>query len=335
MVMRPPTLRAAFVTLHLLAMPVPGQSDPATLHVYANLVQVPVLVLSESRRPLPLIEPSRFRISLNGGRPFQLVHVRPEGEDPINLAVLIDQADTDPALLANLDDAVASLVPGSLQPQDTVTFFSLNCTMTRTFPVVRPDRVRLGSALGAALGANRGFPGHCAQPAHLWNALGFIVRQLADQPGRRVILALTSGRDSDRSLGRARLAEMATGASVSIFAVSTFDDPFGGREHLLTTVCEISGGMVFYPGVRDLAATLKEFVALLRGRYVVSFPLPRLREAGVVNMDVTVTKLHGFIRPGGAGVPLPDPALAADPNSFMPDPAKAPEVGNRRSLSPR
>jgi len=60
-----------------------GQSaPPLTFHAYANLLQIPVLVLSPSFKPLPLLSGSRFAISLDAGPRFRPTHVRLEGDDP-------------------------------------------------------------------------------------------------------------------------------------------------------------------------------------------------------------------------------------------------------------
>ncbi len=61
-----------------------------TLHVYANLIQIPVVVLSPFHMPLAPIAPSRFSISLDSGPQFRPTHVRTEGDDPISLSILLD-----------------------------------------------------------------------------------------------------------------------------------------------------------------------------------------------------------------------------------------------------
>ena len=56
-----------------------------TLHVYENLIQIPVLVLDPLGAPLELIDPRRFAISIDSGPRFRPMYVRPEGDDPISL----------------------------------------------------------------------------------------------------------------------------------------------------------------------------------------------------------------------------------------------------------
>jgi hypothetical protein len=62
-----------------------------TLHVYTDLVQIPVLVLDSWREKLSSpIAPNRFSISFNGGPWSRLRHVHREGNDPIDLSIVLD-----------------------------------------------------------------------------------------------------------------------------------------------------------------------------------------------------------------------------------------------------
>ena len=52
-----------------------------TLHVYTNLMQIPVLVLSAYRTPMATIAASKFSVSIDSGPRFRPTHVRLEGDD--------------------------------------------------------------------------------------------------------------------------------------------------------------------------------------------------------------------------------------------------------------
>src|SRR6266576_5581605 len=100
-----------------------------TLHVYENLIQIPVLVLDPLRTPLEPIAPLRFAISVDSGPRFRPTHVRPEGDDPISLAILLDARGPEDDLLPKIDAAIADLAPLSLQARDHVSVYALDCTM--------------------------------------------------------------------------------------------------------------------------------------------------------------------------------------------------------------
>src|SRR5271170_3857755 len=62
----------------------PSSSSTPTLHVYTNLKQVPVLVLSHDYKRMKPIDQSGFLLSLDSGPKFHPTYVRREGDDPIS-----------------------------------------------------------------------------------------------------------------------------------------------------------------------------------------------------------------------------------------------------------
>ena len=83
----------------------------------------------------------------------------------------------------------------------------------------------------------------------------------------------------------------------------------------------------------SLEKELKLFTTMLRGRYIVEFPRPFKVTPGPHNLAVKIDKSHAFIRPAGISVPMPDPAVMADPTTVPSDPSRTPELGERRILT--
>jgi hypothetical protein len=100
------------------------------------------------------------------------------------------------------------------------------------------------------------------------------------------------------------------------------EDPFH-------SLCELSGGTVVLSDTRLLQEMLKRFVAMLRERYIVEFPRPAKATAGAHTEDVKIARSNDFIRPAGISVPLPDPAVLADPTTVSSGPAPTPDMGTR------
>src|ERR1017187_6933780 len=93
---------AACLTGTLLpAQDTPVQPDATpTLHVYTNLVQIPVLVLTPAREKLSSpIAQNRFSISFSGGPWSRPTYARPEGDDPIDLSIVLDTGSSPEDLL--------------------------------------------------------------------------------------------------------------------------------------------------------------------------------------------------------------------------------------------
>jgi hypothetical protein len=112
----------------------PAAQPPATptLHVYENLKQVPVLVLTSDYRRMKPLDTSKFRLSLDSGPSFRPTHVRQEGDDPISLAILIDASKPYNDMLPQLSQAIAALAPDYLHPHNHVSIYVLDCTLIRT-----------------------------------------------------------------------------------------------------------------------------------------------------------------------------------------------------------
>jgi hypothetical protein len=316
-----------------------------TLHAYTNLVQVPVLVLDTDLNPMAPVAQRRFFVSLDGGPPFHITHVRLEGDDPISLAVVLDIRQPFPALMEKFDDALAGLVPDSLNARDHVSIYSMSCELVSSTANVSPSAVLLKQSVDEALKPWRmrgrdGWKRDCRRAWNLWDTLGNVSHLLQEQRGRRVILVVTDGVDRGSASTWNQLREYAQQSGVAIFGLTQPMDHMlnssnsRNAENLFNSVCQLTGGMILTADGKDLAEQLTHFISLLRGRYIVEFPHAVSTVAGDHDMNITIENTRAFIRPSGAGVPLDDPAVLNDPTTVKSDPANAPQMGKQKILPP-
>lgn len=312
-----------------------------TLHVYANLMQIPVLVLSSYRTPMAPIASSKFFVSIDSGPRFRPTHVRLEGDDPISLSILLDARESDEELLPKIDDAIADLASASLQPHDRVSLFALDCTLAQSLNGASVGQDAMKRSVDLALQdwtyrrKNRHTP-RCQPGMHLWDALTLIIQDTYQIPGRHVILAVTDGSDRGSKATWDQLRILAQETGVAIFSLQ-YDTVGSGSiqsrsyENDFNLACELSGGMVLTTTRRDEERTLKKFISLIRSRYIVEFPRPSNSTPGRHDFLVTIDKSAAFIRPAGISVPIADPAVLADPTTVRPDALRAPveETGSR------
>ena len=327
--------------------PTPQDEPIHTLHVYTNLIQIPTLVLGPNRERLkaPIAE-SKFSVSIDSGPWFRATHVRQEGDDPISLSILLDVSGDEAELMPKIGYAVAALAPLSLHPKDHVSIYVLDCSLVRTLNDVPAESEELRTGVEKPLESwttrmqNKHEPS-CHQSVHLWDALGFVTSELYKQPGRRVILAVSEGEDkqSTRSWNEVRAHAQATG--VAIFGLSyvpqyakDVSHAFlrSNREDPFHSLCELSGGMVLLTSTMSLKDVLKQFVTMVRERYIVEFPRPSNATSGEHGMEVRVAKSNDFIRAAGITVPIPDAALRADPTTIRSGPTLTPEMGTRKTM---
>ncbi|WP_353069457.1 hypothetical protein RBB75_02980 [Tunturibacter empetritectus] len=322
-------------------------ADVTTLHVYANTIQIPVLVLGEDRKKTAAIAPNRFQVGFDGGPPFRASHVRLEGDDPISLAILLDMSGQEAELSSKLENAIAELAPLSLRAQDHVSVYGMDCAFTRYANDMPADATHLRRLVHEALQSwvdrrHAKDSSKCEEQVQLWDALAFVTNQLSTLPGRRVILAVTDGKDKGSRNRWNEVRVFAQGSAVAVFGMTyvpwlavgasgvgnALEDPFDA-------ICELSGGLVFSANRGDVESRLKGFVAMVRGRYIVEFPRPYNSTRGQHQLMVTIDKSRAFIRSTGIAVPLQDAKVLSDPTTVRPNSTSAPEEGTRHILTPQ
>jgi hypothetical protein len=335
-------------------------SGVPTLHVYTNLVQVPTLVLTTTHDPVgkPIAE-SRFSVSIDSGRWFRATHVRQEGDDPISLSILLDVSGSAAELMTKMGEALGKLAPLSLHPRDRVSIYALDCSLRRSLNDKPADSVLLKRGVEALLEASKLGSGNkreksCDLRGRLWDSLARVAVSLSELPGRRVILVVTDGHDtgSKNSWNEVRYFAQAKGIAVFALNFAQTSSPTGfgnygpgrgrylpsgggslGVEIPLISVCELSGGIVMRMSESvALPRSLEKFVTMVRERYIVEFPRPSNSTAGEHDMEVKIDKGIYSIRPSGVSMPLPDPALMADPSTIQAGPSQAPEEGTRKVM---
>jgi hypothetical protein len=327
--------------------PVPKDEPITTLHVYANLIQIPTLVLGANRERLktPIAE-SRFSISIDFGRLFRPTHVRLEGDDPISLSILLDTSGGTAELMPKIGNAIARLAPLSLHPKDHVSIYAMDCSLVQASNDVPAESQGLKTAVDSALQSwaarrqNEHEP-KCEQSVHLWDALAQMSGQLSKLPGRRVILAVSSGYDKGSRYTWNQTRALAESRGVAVFGLD-YIPQFArdttqmilkrSSEDAFLSVCELSGGIILSANTRSIDEALKRFVEMLRERYIVEFPRPANATAGVHVKEVKIARSNAFIRPAGTSVPIADPALLGDPTTVPSDPTRAPEAGTRMPM---
>ncbi len=346
-----------------ITVPLPAESTTpgpiATLHVYANLEQIPVLVLTPFRtRMKKPVEEAKFRVSLDSGPPFRPTHVRREGDDPLAISILIDTTKQDNALLPKVKAAVESFGEGPLHAEDRISVYSMDCGgLIRSYYDGPAYNARLARAVDDAMMPwNERHQVHhasaCKPNIPLWDSLAMVSQELARLPGRRVILAITDGQDSGSRTSWSDAIREAQQASIAVFGVLSevpansagstlarggtllealtvsrrIEDPFD-------TICESTGGIELPSSSRGLERQLTWAVQALRERYIIEFPRGDQDKPGRHNLNVTLIKTQAYVRPTGITVPLADPKLLANPLTIPGDPEKSPQLGTRTILT--
>ena len=322
------------------SLPAEPQASPGLLHAYVNLIQIPVLVLDAQRRSAPHEEAGNFTVRIDSGPPFAPRHVRVEGTDALRLTVLVDRSGTTAETLPSIHEGINRLGE-LLSASDTVaTSVLTGCTM-RSDQSLAPNPSRMQSALsseeqGASTNtAANGKP--CGAAPRLWDFATVLLDRMDQTPGRRVLLLITDGKDAGSTHTWRELVHAATLHSTTIFAIRPAAPAVfrtGAHEvDPLVALTELTGGMVLNAGWGTHEIPIERFNTLVRSRYILEFPRPAKMGKGMHDLAVTLRNdKKAFVRPAGAGVPLPDPKELNGPD-LVPSSTKTPEVGTRHVLT--
>jgi hypothetical protein len=324
-------------------VPAPQDEPIPTLHAYANLIQIPTLVLGPNRERLktPIAE-NRFSVSIDSGPWFRAAHVRQEGDDPISLSILLDTGGGSSELMANMNTAIAALAPDGLHAKDHVSIYALDCSLVQSLNDVPAESERLKVGVNEALQTWTQTEVKCERSVHLWDALAHMTAELSKLPGRRVILAVTDGYDKRSQHTWNEVNSLAQATGVAVFGISYVPSEAPGGEFRyirwssedpFRSLCELSGGVVLLspPGLLDFR--LQRFVTLVRERYIVEFPRPANATSGKHVQQVRIAKSKDFIRSAGISVHIPDAAELSDPTTVPSDPLRTPVVGKRKPMT--
>ena len=342
-----------------------------TLHVYENLVQVPVLTLTAERKELPPdAPPLHFTISVDSGETFSATYTRLEGSDPIDLALVLDVTGSQDALKVFMDRSLGSMAARDLRPADRVSVYAVDCQVVRTLRTGQPDGPTVQKAVSDAIGSKAVHesslkPAGCLHRMKLWDSLAFVCGQMANDAGRRVMLVLTDGDDSKSIRRWTDVRKIANGTGVAIFGITAsspdpkvfsnshanpsfwnpdprIDDPYQNVRHFyaptshedrLDMLTQLTGGLLLSAAAEPyFPEQLDRFVAMLRNRVIVEFPRPDTLGPGRHGFRVGVSESDAFVRAAGISLPIASEAEREGPNGVPRDPAHAPQVGSRRVL---
>lgn len=292
----------------------PTDQDPvATIHATTTLVEIPLLVLNQNGQvPERAPSPDSIQLRLGDGEWFRPNFVRQEGQDPIELAILLDQTSLVRDIPRPLTQALSSVSSLGLTSRDHVSLFVMDCSSVRVTNIP-PDPAQAEGALKSAITAE-GQDGKqsCKEGRRLWDTLAAMTRVLQNAHSRRVIVAISEGKDLGSAVSPQTLAEFAQTSAVTILQLNPADNSTLSPQEFrgLPLIAAATGGTRLAVQADSLKTTLRSVVALLRNRYIAQFHLPADEKAGRVAMAarIATAQLGTFqIRLTGNSIPLPSP----------------------------
>ncbi len=339
--------------------PVPSADAPYTLHVYQDLLQLPILVLNRAQKSYTGLSAAQFTLRLDDGPPFHPRHTRLEGNDPLGVALVVDASQPGTLLLAKKLEALPpTQLTEWLNPTDTFSMYALDCHLVRSADGLPYAAARLQTTLATALAApdlHKHDPGMtCGSKRKLWDSLAAVVSHLSQSSARRVVIVVSDGEDETSIMAwtalaryagrfnttviglRPQLSDYNVGTSLNrmpIYARST-ESLIPDDENIFDLLCSGTGGVILPTQPRTFLESFKGVVDLLRGRYILEFPRPHDDTPGLHQIAVTVPDRHAVVLSAGIAFPPRSSTQDTDPGTVPSDPTQAPQVGHRKVLDP-
>jgi hypothetical protein len=290
----------------------PGETT--TIHVLTDLIDVPVLAFRAPFRPEPNLTKSQFVIQLDGGMPFHPSHVRLQGAEPLNLAVLVEADTQDAHLLSqSLQSGIGRWPPNLFNEPDRVSFYIYGCRLVRSLKQeqvsAEDPREKLMQAVALPMFQSAMEGGRSCPRPPLDKLLETVMSQTADAKSWNVMLWVVNAEHKADLKQFERVRAFAAAQRVTIFAIkyvaagrfpaSVYSD-FEAVNRLVAAV----GGISLHSAFRELGEVTQTMIGDVRERYIISFPRPGNGSTGAHWLQVTSTARGVKVLSSAASAPL-------------------------------
>jgi Ca-activated chloride channel family protein len=328
-------MRLAFLLLSSLS--IASAQDDAIFRSDVQLVRILATVKDANGALVGSLEKADFTVRDNGV-PQQIAVFERETDQPLNVAVLIDNSGSTAKDLRYETESVTRFVRAVLKegnPEDAVSLYSFNWQIVKQNPFTRNAAI-----IEKSLRALRGEAGTA-----LYDAILLASRDIQDRRGRKILVIVTDGGDtvSRADFNRAvEAAQLADAVIYPILIVPIINDAGRnvGGENALTTFSLRTGGRVFQASLgAALDQSFDQILRDLRTQYLLAFypaNVPPSKErfhtldVSVAPPDLHVQSRNGYYGVAQAGAPVYAPSPSA-PGSDSIRPPKPPQPKQKTS----
>jgi Ca-activated chloride channel homolog len=249
----------------------PAQPDQSVFTVRKTVSEVHLVftVTDKHSHYIKDLKKSDFKILDDRKPPQEILSFNSQTDLPLQVGLLIDASESVSSRFKFEQEAAIEFLKQTLRPKYDQAFvigFDLTPKVTQDFT----DNIEKLSVGIRALQ-----PGSLTA---LYDALYYacrdkLLKQPQAGPVRRVVILLSDGDDNASSVTREKVIEMAQGAEVSVYTISTNPTRSGGLGNkTLERIAEATGGRSYVPS--QIAEVANAFAAIqeeLRSQYAVSY----------------------------------------------------------------
>lgn len=270
----------------------PSQASPAqnvaqqpTFRAGTRTVPVYATVTDGEGRLVPDLEQADFEIYDNGQK--QDLSIFSNETVAFSGALTLDTSASMTMNIEFVQEAAVQFVVRML-PEDKGLIGYFN-SKVQFGPELTADRDRLVSHIRNNM--------QVGNETRLWDAVNGAMDQLADAPGRKVVVALTDGEDWGSKLGDGDVRERAQREDVMVYAIGIESYYHNGERWTLTRpgrsfrrlASETGGGYFELKKSADLNSTFTRVIQELHSQYVLGFS-PKVMDGKSHKLEVRLTK---------------------------------------------
>ena len=251
-----------------------------------QLVQLQVLVVDRGGDPVAGLRPEDFEVHEDGDR-RQVENLYVSNDVPLSLGLAIDSSGSMEPIWQQTNSIAAAFFDGALTWRDQAFLVDFDSTLRLVQPLT-------GSKPLLARGLERLFPqGNTA----LYDAILFSLLQYGDAPGRRALVVVTDGYDSNSRSDPTRAIDFGKRLGVPVYVVAMRSIGFGpttmedaNLRNSMRLITGPTGGRLFQiESIDQMARVFDHIEEELRRQYVLTYYSERPFGAAV-EPDVRVTR---------------------------------------------
>jgi Ca-activated chloride channel family protein len=241
------------------------QTEFPPLRVQVGLVNVFVNVTNAQGAPVTGLRKQDFSI-LEDGRPQKIALFETRSDRPLSIVLAIDTSGSVRKDLEAETRAAREFIRAMLRPQDRVEIVDFNTSVHEAVPFTNnPKKI------------DRGLKRLSKGPAtSLYAAIAFGAEELAQRPGRKVLVVISDGGNTVANGSYQQALEEAVRARAMIFSV--IDLPVindagrdVGGEHAMIALSEATGGEYYYEADGGLQSVFGRLSTALRTEYLMGY----------------------------------------------------------------
>ncbi|MBL8152358.1 MAG: VWA domain-containing protein [Blastocatellia bacterium] len=250
------------------------------LEFKTQLVLVPFSAVDRSNRPINDLKIEELKLYENG-QPAQILSLQRTGNTTINFALLVDLSGSMQPYIDQVQSAADRFFNQALKPdKDSAAVIAFQKEIVVTQPLTT-EKLALTKSLNSkslllpsagSLAPVIDGETQRATGTALYGAVYIAVDEiLKSAQGRRVILLLTDGYDSESGIELRDAIDYAWRREVTIYAIG-IGDIAGINREVMDKLCSVTGGQAFYPKTaNELDQVFAQIDQDLRDQYILSF----------------------------------------------------------------